>query len=317
MALIKQERIEEIIEIFRLRGVRVFHACQLQDFYSYLQLGGVPSRSLLEQKRMPFTAFDTDEVDKTNGVWDLAFANLQDYGLSYAKFNWSEDRAPTPNPYGPILLEFEPECLSESEDLAICLRSAGGSDFSRENESLSKLEEIHQIFKYADPTDAPNDYAKAYIAYDSELQSRFANQSAKSPELSINNPVQLISFNRLAKIIVDPYVVANNRLFTIVKNLARERNLRNTPVFPRSYKRESKRMGILRELSAMLIEGEVELFYLSNSGHVSSELKEWATLLLPSMSFFFKRFQKYLRAGTVLPLSDYQNWRMNAPICIR
>ena len=62
----------------------LYHACQLSDFASYLSLGGIPSRALLETNGLPFTPFKTDTIDQENGVWDKVFINLSDFGHFFA-----------------------------------------------------------------------------------------------------------------------------------------------------------------------------------------------------------------------------------------
>lgn len=45
--------------------------CSVKPLYlSYLSLGGIPSRALLESKQAEFTMFQTDATDRENSVWD-------------------------------------------------------------------------------------------------------------------------------------------------------------------------------------------------------------------------------------------------------
>lgn len=91
---------ECLIEIIRSRGMFLWHACQLRDLASYLHVGGIPSRSLLNSQNLPFTRFQTDGEDRTNLVWDKVFVNLDDFGCWFA-----EGKAAVPNPYGPSSTE--------------------------------------------------------------------------------------------------------------------------------------------------------------------------------------------------------------------
>jgi hypothetical protein len=43
------------------------------------------------------------------------------------------------NPYGPILMESEPEALLEAAEVAICLRSASGTDFDMQAGALKDV----------------------------------------------------------------------------------------------------------------------------------------------------------------------------------
>ncbi|MFS6825720.1 hypothetical protein, partial [Staphylococcus aureus] len=102
MAAMQGCDIQAVVQILRERGAHLYHACQLKDFRSYLQLGGVPSRETLEESGLPYTGFDTDESDHEGNIWDKVFLNLQDFGITYARFGVEAGTVATPNPYGPI-----------------------------------------------------------------------------------------------------------------------------------------------------------------------------------------------------------------------
>jgi hypothetical protein len=80
MPLISGKALSQIVAELSRRNVKLYHACQLVDFRSYLQLGGVSSRNLLTTRGLPYTKFDTDERDRENSVWRLVFFNLSDFG---------------------------------------------------------------------------------------------------------------------------------------------------------------------------------------------------------------------------------------------
>jgi hypothetical protein len=61
------DQIAPVVDRLFGRGVSLWHACQLLDFESYIAVGGIPSRSLLEQARLPFTGFVTDASDRSGG----------------------------------------------------------------------------------------------------------------------------------------------------------------------------------------------------------------------------------------------------------
>ncbi|CAD0230681.1 hypothetical protein [Planktothrix agardhii] len=121
------EKINELVKLLTNRGVYLYHACQLIDFQSYLKLGGIPSRSHLESNSQPYTTFKTDQNDRANDDWDKVFANLSDFGTTFAGGHGA-----VPNIYGPILFKIKPEVFYEATDVAICLRSAGRKGFDRE-----------------------------------------------------------------------------------------------------------------------------------------------------------------------------------------
>ena len=111
--MFKGNDIEQLVKLFNERGIVLYHACQLADLESYLYLGGIPSRALLESSGSNFTKFASDEVDKKNGVWDKVFLNLSDFGVNFASPKNSNASPPKcfPNLYGPVLLIVKPEAL--------------------------------------------------------------------------------------------------------------------------------------------------------------------------------------------------------------
>src|SRR4051812_17298577 len=101
--------VERLTIVLREQSARLYHACELLDFGSYLALRGVPSRRRLEESGLPFTRFRSDSSDKAIGVWHLVFLNLEDFTQRW----FANGVQGTPNPYGPILFEFEPDALTE------------------------------------------------------------------------------------------------------------------------------------------------------------------------------------------------------------
>lgn len=85
MAIVDKQEIEKIITSLEARDAKLYHACQLEDFKSYLALGGVPSRNKLLGSGLKFTEFDTDTIDKQNKVWDKVFGNFSDFGQVFAR----------------------------------------------------------------------------------------------------------------------------------------------------------------------------------------------------------------------------------------
>lgn len=302
MATIQGEGIERLIGIFRERGVKFYHACQYKDFKTYLDLGGVPSRNLMEQSGLPYTIFDTDNTDRENEVWNKVFGNLQDFGYSFAQGQRNENTAPTPNPYGPILLIFNPEVFREATDVAICLRSTGGRDFNRENEALPNIEAVNRIFKYEDTNQAPNDYAKAYIKYQQALRETFGDPNAMTPEVSCIVPNGRFSFNHLFRVIIDPYIINSQNLKDKVLSLKIQHRLDGV-VWKRLYR--EGRMEMKQELANILLENFISIPELINAQNISDNLRDYATRIQRgNRTFFYNRFAKYLRTGTLLELNN-------------
>jgi hypothetical protein len=120
------------------------------------QRGGHPSRSHLESNEKPYTPFKTDQNDRANDDWDKVFANLSDFGFTFAG-----GYDAVPNIYGPILFQIKPEVFYEAKDVAICLRSAGREGFDRERESLNSISDVNRLFKH--PVDEPDLKKPSYV----------------------------------------------------------------------------------------------------------------------------------------------------------
>jgi hypothetical protein len=250
MPTIQGEQIKGLVELFKSRKVKLYHACQLVDFKTYLELGGIPSRNLMELSDSSHTAFDTDETDKKNEVWDKVFLNLEDFGYGFAQGKRNVTTAPVPNPYGPILLVFKPEILVEATDISVCLRSAGATDFNRDAESLVSIEEINRIFVHELNT-APYDLAKTYVKFKNALQKEFPDRQAMSPEINCMTADEVLSFTHLDAIIVDAYFINEKPLTDEVEWLKTENNL-SCPVWKRFYNND--RPKIKQELANLLLE---------------------------------------------------------------
>lgn len=301
MPVIQADKIEELIQLFKNRGVNFYHACQYKDFKTYLQLTGVPSRNLMKSSNLPYTEFTTDDSDIRNGVWDKVFGNLSDFGISFAKWKWQENKAPTPNPYGPILLVFPPTALREAVDIAISLRSAGAGDFNRDRESLGSVNEVDRIFTYS-LDNAPNDYAKANIKFKKYLIREFNNSKVASPEVSCTLRQEIIPFDYLDRIVVDSYQINNQELIEKVKWLKQETRI-NCSVYSRQY--AEGRKEIKQNLANLLTENLVTLEEIIDHEQASPNLKDWANRLKKGGNETikaYKRFAQYLRSGTLLEL---------------
>lgn len=89
------------------KHAKIFHAAQLRDFETYVEMGRIAPRSeLFERGTAEYTPFgsDADDVDRM-GCANDCFGNLIDQG------NFSRKGNGIPNVYGPITLVFKPEAL--------------------------------------------------------------------------------------------------------------------------------------------------------------------------------------------------------------
>jgi len=290
--MIAGKHIGEMVELFTKRNVSLYHACQYEDFTSYLRLGGVPSRNLLESSDSRYTRFETDHLDQVNKVWDKVFFNLSDFGKTF-----SDGGRGVPNPYGPILLRISPSALNNSEDVAICLRSAGAVGFDRYRESIRSIEDVGRLFtsKLSGHRDRLN-----WVKFSTELQTEFNYPKAASPEISCSVGSGIIPISFVDELLVDPYVIAGSSLTKNVNDVVSKSSIR-VPVHTRKSKIGATAYRLLGEF--VLGEGLTLIEFLEDKG--SSELKNWATKIADiNLAYQFDRYAKYLREGTIVPVLD-------------
>lgn len=282
------EGIKRLVELFKRRGAYLYHACQLLDFQSYLNVGGIPSRSHLESNRQPYTPFKSDQNDHINGDWDKVFANLSDFGFTFAG-----GYDAVPNAYGPILFQIQPEALFEATDVAICLRSAGKKDFDRKKESLSSVSDVDRLFQYP-----MEDLKKcSYVKTRQELQRDFT-RNASAPEISCTVMSGRISLQYVQYVRVEPYLIGEELLAIKVEEL-KSKNSASFPV----YKRD-RCPAYTNELLNILQRGVPSLQDLSENSNVSNELRDWAKRVINrGIAYQFNdSFAPYLYHGTIVPI---------------
>jgi hypothetical protein len=282
MPLITGDNISWLVTELKRRNVKLFHACQLCDLKSYLVLGGVPSRNLLNIKNLTYTSFDTDERDKQNGVNNLVFFNLSDFGHWFAK-----GKNTIPNIYGPILLCFDPNVICSAINVSITLRSAGAHDYDRIEEGIS-ANDVPRLFV---------DQKRRYIRFKKELRKEFSCSNARSPEMSCLFKDELAQLTHIDYIIVDPYNLETSSLEERVHLLIQEQNL-SCHVKKRYANGYMERYQIL--LNA-IISGVRSAKELRVAIPDNSPLSGWRNSVLSSkdLSFQFGRYAKYLIEGTV------------------
>ncbi len=313
MATIKGQELSKLIALFKKRGACFYHACQYKDFKTYLCLGGVPSRSLMEKSGksgLPFTQFVTDEQDRTNGVWDKVFGNLTDFGFGFARGEKNPHTAPTPNPYGPIQLVYRPEVFEEVEDVAICLRSAGGRNFDRDKEALANTEEVNRIF--LNPLQEENTlptFDQAYIKFSADLKKEFGfgvdYKRTLNPEVSMIVNGEKISFAQIDKILVDFYEVDGISLLSKVQQTLKNWYGLKCEVSTRDYHEEEgeDRKNILTELTGLMLQGKQNFADFKAETTLSPYTIDWLNRIEKgNLIYQFNRFAEYLRSGTVLEL---------------
>ena len=288
------EDIREIVELLEARQTSVWHACQLNDFESYLQLGGVPSRQRLETGRARFTAFQSDADDRAHRVWDKVFFNLGDFGRPFA---WG--RRAVPNVYGPIALQFAPGALFEATDVAICLRSASSRGFDREAESLRTADEVEQLFDFPLEVGFPR---TTDIKYGDSLCSSFSfAKDARRPEISCSTTSGAVSFRDLVVIWVDPVEVGRVSLKDRVTRAVDAAGL-DVKVHERSMM--SERRSVLADVVNELGHGFVPLKLLPGRHGVSIGTRDWVDGVRElELDWLWDRYAQYLIDGTLNAMS--------------
>ncbi len=294
--MISRNEIQSLVNLLLERNVSLYHACQLIDFESYLALGGIPSRALLENKELPFTPFETDTIDQTNGVWDKVFGNLKEFGEIFA------DGMPwPPTVYGPIQLQLNPSALLEASDVAVCLRSAGAEGFNRESEGLT-IDEIDRAFYYPRNAPFPNSIV---VKSQSSLAKEFRKTKPQSPEISCSVSNQVLSAKYIIVAWVDPYALNGQRLLDRVSNVVKNRREFNFQIKSRSC-RENSRIHLYNEIAECIREEIPSLQDLVQDSMLSSTVREYAQQVLknpnPDAKRQFNRYAKYLLHGTLKPM---------------
>jgi hypothetical protein len=287
--MIRAGEIAGLISLLQNRGVYLWHACQFRDFQAYLALGSIPSRACLENSGRGFTAFETDSIDHDNGVWDKVFVNLSDFGRSFAVGGNA-----VPNPYGPIALKIHPNALLEATDVAVCLRSAGGRQFDRNQEALKSVEEIDFLFEHPAHTSYPE---RSYVKFKQKLREKYP--TADEPEISCTVPTGRLSIKHVVIACVDPYSFFEKRLYREIDQ-ARSQHTAAFRVRERRCK-DPSRVGLYNELASIILEGVPALQNVAQNGALSQSLRAWCQKV-SKLEWQFRRFVNYLREGTLLPI---------------
>lgn len=285
--------IVDLVDHLNRRQASLWHACQVNDLAAYLALGGVPARSLVERRGLLQTAFVTDAIDRTNGMWDKVFLNLDDFGRSFAA-----GRRAVPNPYGPVVLQLRPDALLEATDVAVSLRSAGAHDFDRKGESLSTVDEVDRIYRHPVISGFP---LSADTRFGDELREAFRGTpiEAKSAELSVTVPGEMLSLSYVTMLRVEPFEIGDVTLERLVTALVREFDL-DLMVRPRLM---GERGAVWEDIIRFLDDGPVPLTWLMNRADAHPATQAWMLAIEERrLGWQFDRFASYLHEGTLAPI---------------
>lgn len=299
----KREEIEDLVARLERRGVMLYHACQFKDFKSYLKAGGIASREKLITEGLPFTRFETDELDQSNSVWNLVFANLEDFGNAFAS-----GRVATPNTYGPILLEIRPAALREAIGVAIFLESGGSPAFDWERDQLTNMADVENLFRKpnwsADGTANEPLSRGSEVAWRRDLRERFERDHVSGPDLCAEFPSGVLSVHHIERAVVDPYRVGNWQLVNVIQAYVKHYGF-ELPVERRSCDTPA-RQPLYGELGKLLQTGSKSewMDVVCGVTPVSDALAEWWRALRDRNgdgAKQFPRYAKYLAAGTLTP----------------
>ena len=286
--------ISSLVAHLNRRQASLWHACQLTDLLAYLALGGVPSRSLIERSRLEFTPFVTDGSDRAKGVWDKVFCNLDDFGRSFAA-----GRRAVPNAYGPVVFQIRPEALLDAADVAVALRSAGAHDFDRETESLSDIAEVDRIFRSPADVGFPQ---SADIRFGEELAEVFPGTQfeAKSAEVSISHPAELLSLEHVSMVCAEPIQVDGAKLVDVVSRLVE----RLAPPMVVRERSTGEREEVWNDLVTLLADGALPAALVANRVDVGEPTRRWFDHLRErGLEWQFDRFAAYFYEGTLRHLA--------------
>jgi hypothetical protein len=300
MPLITKDRIPELTALLTKKGINLYHSCQLTDFETYLKLRGIPSRNLIHKKELDFTVFETDENDKENEVWDKVFVNLSDFGNFFALYNMNNpNTASIPTIYGPISIQLIPKGLENADDICLSLKSAGLEGFDREEYGIP-IDQVKDIFvcvECENPSDEP------YIKRTNELREIFdvKDPGTLNPEINFTLENQILGFENIISITVDPVIVNGRELYDVVKEMLYYYEI-DTFVLNRKfhYREGDERKKIVSIISNSLADGEQDLTSLKEKFVEFEYGLNWIKRIENGgLEYNLNRYLKYLKAGTI------------------
>ena len=287
------QNILELIKLLKERKVSFYHACQLQDLISYLKVGGIPSRGLLESLQLDFTPFKSDANDRKTADWNRVFLNMNDFGNF---FHSPQGSGSTPNVYGPILIKLDPDCIEDSDDVAICLCSAGSENYDRSKFSLSSISEVENLFSY----DKTHGLKSSWLKSTKDLKNVFTKIPVKgSPEVSCTVTAKKIKLDYITSVTIDPVEFGGDSLFEKAKIVldGYDKILGSMLVRP------SSQRDMYSALVGFVGSGETSIKKL----HGDSILGDWAQKVQDNgLDWQFERFSDYLNTGTLQVMNKVQ-----------
>lgn len=223
---------------------KFYHAANLRDFSSYIKEGGILSRNRLENGGGGFTEFFTDQKDKYLGVWDKTFGNLNDF----SKYFWGKLNS-VPNAYGPITFVMNEKIWLDLPDVRI-------TDKTVTSAAYRELED--------------SDIDSVFIEINGKFYLRKGYTGCEA-----STTLNLIPFDRLAYVLVDPLEIEGKSLVDVVRETASP-VIRSTRIKERSVEIASQ-MEIYERLLRWSISLKGKLLHNNESLEQSlpGDLREW------------------------------------------
>jgi len=286
--MLSKDEINKTVEMLIDRDAYFFHSCQLIDFKTYLLMGGIPTRELLENKKMLFSTYKSDDNLKSNNGTDKIILKFVDFGNQFFhKINT------IPNPFGPIVLQIKPDVLLKAQEVTVYKKSMRSKDFD-ENNTINNVNDIDQLFKYDSNVPFPE---KRQIR--DELADYSGYEYDQAPEIvcTFENDILPIEFVTLAS--VDQYVIKRRQL----SHWSDEMRYATKFTFPtqRRYCPRAVCVDICADIYSNIVE---EIPTLENIKKTSQkvEVQKWCSLLMETgKEEQFNLFVEYLRNWTFLP----------------
>lgn len=123
---------------------RIFHANTVRTACTFLENEGLLSRGAVEQRSLPQTPQNSDDIDKKYGIWFDIFLDSCDI----------HDRVRDINYYGPVLFVFKTELLGRSDIPQVSITKKNpqywNDSMRLDDKYFISVEEIEDDFKYAE-----------------------------------------------------------------------------------------------------------------------------------------------------------------------
>jgi hypothetical protein len=207
--------------------------------------------------------------------------------------------ASIPTIYGPISIQIIPTGLEKADDICLSLKSAGFKGFKREDYGIP-IEQVEDIFfcvECENPSDEP------YIKRTNELRETFdvKDPGALNPELNFSIENEILGFENIISITVDPIIVNGKELYDVVKVMLHYYEI-DTFVLKRKfhYQEGDERKKLMKIISENLSKNELNLTSLKEILKGFEYGLNWINRVENGgLEYNLNRYLNYLKAGTI------------------